>query len=154
MVYLRKMVDRYRNLMPIREKAVEIVREAGIPPKAKLAQAVAIGEWMRRNVYYVNEPEETFQTPLRTLRSGFGDCDDFTTLGASLCEGIGIPCQLVGIGVNAPGERLTHIFPRAIVRHGRRVLKVPLDATINYPMGTDPIRVAAARGDRVRVFAV
>jgi len=140
--YLRAVVNTYRNRLPIREKAVAIVRGAGVPPKAKLAQAVAIGRWAQQNLYYVNEPEETFQTPLRTIRSGFGDCDDFTTTIASLCEAIGIPTELVCVG---PWPALTHIFPRACIVAGSRIVRVPMDATLPMPIGFDPMVIARRR---------
>lgn len=156
--YLRALVNVYRNKLPIREKAVEIIRAAGIPPKARAAQAYAIGQWACDHLYYVNERDETFATPLRTIRSGFGDCDDFTSAIGALCEAIGIPTELVCMGVNS-WPRLVHIYPRALVPFGKRAMRLPLDATIappngTYRLGSDPVRIAKARGDSVhtRVF--
>ena len=37
--------------------------EAGCQPKDKLAHALAIGEWVQKNITYVNELPETFQSP-------------------------------------------------------------------------------------------
>ena len=158
-MFLRSIVRVYRGRLPIRQKAVEIVQEAGVPPKHKLAQALAIGTYCQETLYYVNEGIETFQTPIRTLRNGFGDCDDYTTLIASLCEAIGIPCRLEAIAVQRtpPGlgdlfrddsRALIHIFPVAVV-NGRRV---PLDGTLDLPIGTDPVRVIQRRGRYVRTF--
>lgn len=150
-LFLGQMVRAYRNRLPIRERAVAICREYDIPAKRKIAQAIGIGRWVQREIYYVNEGDETFQSPIRTLKSGFGDCDDFTTLIGALCESIGIPCQLVGMSVNSPG--LTHIFPRAVVATPLGPRYLPLDATLSQPAGSaDPIRIAVARGDRVRIF--
>jgi transglutaminase-like putative cysteine protease len=155
-IFLRNMVREYSGRLPIRELAVGILREEGIPPKRKIAQAVALGSWAQRSLYYVNEGIETFSTPIRTIRSGFGDCDDFTTTIGALCESIGIPVELVLMGVNVEPGRYTHIFPRAVVRApSGRIVRVPLDATLEAPIGfTDPIAVAVRRGASVRTLAV
>lgn len=169
--FLRKMVTAARQQLAIREKAVEIVQEAGVPPRRKTAQAFAIGRWAKDGgIYYVNEPVEIFQLPTRTIRSGIGDCDDFTTAIGSLCESIGIPTRLVAMSVRpmAPASfrswfaetfrtedrGLTHIYPEAWpVVMGRRV-RICLDATGDFPVGTDPIALALRRGRFVRTFAV
>jgi transglutaminase superfamily protein len=148
--WLRAMVDRYKGNSLIAEKARHIVfDESGCPAKDKMCQATAIGRWVQKNVIYVNEGVETFQSPVRTLTYRRGDCDDFATLIASLLESIGIPSQLVG--VEWAGS-MRHIFPRAII-NGKRV---PLDATLNEDVGlyTNPIDISIARGDHPKVLAL
>jgi transglutaminase-like putative cysteine protease len=140
--YLRALVKEYRNRWPIREKAINIVRQAGAAAKDKVAQALAIGQWAQREAYYVNEPEETYATPLRTLAIMGGDCDDLSTLVASLCESIGIPTHLVCVG---PWPELTHIYPEAVVQTARGVRLIPLDATLSAPIGTDPMSIVRRR---------
>jgi transglutaminase-like putative cysteine protease len=164
--FLRKLVTAYRSTHTISALARDIVfRQASCPPKKKGAHALAVAGWVQRNVTYVNEGEETFQTPLATLRFGYGDCDDLTTLIASLVESLGIPCELVALGW-AERERLfgrpvaagwanvlptatyRHIFPRAVISSAGQVLRVPLDATLDQPVEwrTDPVALAASRG--------
>jgi len=174
--WLRQMVDRYKGNQLIRHKAVDIVfRWAGCEPKQKLCHAIAIGRWVQKHIRYINEGVETFQSPVRTLTWRHGDCDDFTTLIASLLESIGIKSELVGLEWRG---MYRHIFPRAIVPLGRlgpirRVdftskllaacglplpspaARIPLDATLAAPVGTqNPIRTAILRGDKPRTLAL
>lgn len=165
-VFINELAKAYRSKVPIRQLAIEIVRAAGVPPKAKAAQAAAIGRWAQENLYYVNEPDETFATPLRILEDRFEDCDGFTLLIITLCQALGISTEAVAIGISPFASRnfigwflgffgtgLSHIFPRAIVPMGGRLRRLPLDATLSLPMGTDPVKIAGRRGN-VRVFAV
>jgi hypothetical protein len=167
--FLRGLVTGWRSKLAMREKAVQILQDAGIQPRRRVQQALAIGNWAKESIYYVNEPVEIFQTPARTIRSGIGDCDDFTVCIATLCESIGIPTRLVALSVR-PQPRgvlahigdaliredtaLTHIYPEALPMHEGRRVRVPLDATGDFPVGTDPIAYALRRGRRVRTFVV
>jgi len=153
--FLRAMVDRYRGHQLIREKAIDIVfREAKCPPKAKLCHAVAIARWVQKNITYVNEGVETFQSPVRTLTWRRGDCDDFATVEAALCESIGIPCELVGLHWRG---QFRHIFARAVIPvPGHGVRRIPLDATLNRDVRDlpNPIAISIRRGDNPSVFAL
>jgi len=139
---LRMMVDEYRGAYAIRSRARDIIfRQYCVPPREKEKQALALADWVQRNITYVEEKPEVFQTPLHTVATGYGDCDDFVTLIAALCESVGIDCELVGM--EWEGE-YRHIFPRAVIK-GRRV---PLDATL---LGSvydkrDPIDIALGWG--------
>lgn len=166
--FLRELVQAYRSLHTITALARDIVfRIYNCPPKRKLLHAVALADWVQKNITYVNEGEETFQTPLATLRFGYGDCDCMTTLLASLLEAVGIPCELVAVAwadpvrlfgrpVRGPWGRVfgassfRHIFPRAVVAAGGQTRRVPLDPTLDQPVGrlTNPVTLAAARGVR------
>jgi transglutaminase-like putative cysteine protease len=150
--FLREMVDEYRGHHAIRARARDIAfRQYLCPPKDQLAQALAIGSWVQRNITYVNELPEIFQTPTTTVSTGYGDCDDFTTLICSMLESIGIESELVGMEW---GGTFKHIFPRAVLPYANPPQRLALDATLPSPvsMRTDPIAVARARGNNVRVF--
>jgi transglutaminase-like putative cysteine protease len=101
-------------------------------------------------ITYVEEMPERFQTPTTTIAMGYGDCDDFTTLIASLLESIGIESELVGMQWSVPGEGkfYRHIFPRAVVTQGGRVYEIPLDATERQDIYElmNPVEVALALG--------
>jgi len=154
--FLRRMVTTYRGHHAIRELATDIVfRQARARPKDKLAHALAIGEWVQQHVTYVNEGEETFQTPIRTLANGYGDCDDHTTLIGSLLESIGIPSEVVGL--EHDGKGFFHVFPRAKVRAAGRLIALPLDSTLDFPIRrvTSPIALAQRRhGPRLRALVL
>lgn len=150
--FLRKMVDEYRTVAAIRARARDIVfRQYMSIPKDPLAHALAIGEWVQQNITYVNETPEVFQTPTHTVATGYGDCDDFTTLICALCESIGIETELVALEW---GGAFRHIFPRALIKRGGIVYRVPLDATLPYPvrLQTDPVQIALRRRYNLRVY--
>lgn len=142
--FLRRMIADYRGRPNIRALAMEIVQGAGVPMRDKKAQALAITNWVRREVYYVHELPERFATPDETLRAKSGDCDDFTTLICSLCESIGIPCMMVVMSVNG---RWSHIFPAARMPDGL----LPLDGTNRFGVDVNPIDHAKQRGKQVKV---
>jgi len=156
-VWLRGMVNQYRELYVIRARARDIAfRQRQCPPRDQTCQALALAGWVQDTITYVAEMPETFQTPTTTIAEGYGDCDDFSTTICALCESIGIVTELVGMEWGSGNDRFyRHIFPRALVTQGGRLYRVPLDATLTESLdGTqDPIRIALARGVRdLRIF--
>jgi transglutaminase-like putative cysteine protease len=151
-LFLRELVDTYRGHAGIRARARDIVfREYHCEPRNEIQYALAIGNWVQANITYVRELPEEFSTPVHTLLTRFGDCDDFACTTGTLCESIGIESELVGMAwetPTGPGGKMVmgfgHIFARAIV-HG---VRVPLDATLEFPIEdmTDPIAVGRERG--------
>jgi len=150
--YLRAVVDVYREREWLRRLALHIAFDVyKCERKDKAAQAVAIGQWVKDHVTYVEELPERFITPLRVLSAPHpaGDCDDFTVLIASLCESLGIRCALVAAAWKG-GYR--HIWPEA--HDGRKWVR--LDATMREPVGiANPYKVLIAlHGADARVLRV
>lgn len=85
---------------------------------------------------------ETLQSPAFTLRFGAGDCDDKSTLLASLAGAAGLsdaPMRFRVVAADARAPRsFSHVY--LVARHGLR--DVPLDATYSgTPMGWQvPVR--------------
>ncbi len=158
-VFLRQMVDEYRSNQLIRQKAQQIVFEIyKCKPRDRLSHCMAVARWVQEHITYVNEGEETFQTPVATLTQRYGDCDDFTTLIGSLLESIGIRCQVVALEWD--GE-FRHVFPRAVLDGlgpDGGPLFLPLDATLEGgPVGDplqNPIAILAGRGKVARQLAL
>lgn len=152
-VYMRRLIDAYRRSNVVRQLAARIIFDwAGLPAKARRDHALAIGRWVQQHVRYMNEGMETFQTPIRTLRNGFGDCDDHTILICALLEATGIPSKVCAMSW---GGAFRHVFPAAIlVNQGARTLEaLPLDSTLDYPAGTaDPLKISKRKGRKVRVL--
>lgn len=173
--YLRDMIDVYRGTYWARAKALEIINAAGCADRNHACMALAVGEWVQKNIRYVREFPERFQTPPRTVKDAAGDCDDFTTLIGSVLESIGVPIQVVGMKVAPPAsmdptiaERVRqwlgldlkwkHVYPRAIVEGpGGRLLMMNLDATLkNTPVRSfaNPITRALDRGMKVETLVL
>jgi transglutaminase-like putative cysteine protease len=150
--YLRAMVDASRERESMRRLAVHIAFDLyGCQRKEKTKQALALACWVQDHVTYVEELPERFYLPERLLAEAHpaGDCDDFTTLIASLCEAIGIPCRLVAASWRG-GYR--HIWPEAF--DGKRWLR--LDATMRERPGVaNPYKALVAKyGDDAWVLRV
>lgn len=95
----------------------------------------AVFQYVQQNIRYLQDINnvETIQTPEATLTLGQGDCDDFSTLLASMLESIGHPCRFTAVGFEVPGE-YDHVFIQTLI--GTRW--VALDATEPEPMGWTP----------------
>ncbi len=70
---LRKMVQRYSGDLGLKEFTLGVIHDAGARSRRELDQALAIGEWVQKNIFYVHEGRETFQRPATTLRLRAGD---------------------------------------------------------------------------------
>lgn len=127
---LRRMVNKASREPMIRGLAIRILRSYLVPAREFQQQAEAIQGWVQSNVLYVNEPGDMFVDPIRTLLWGGGDCDDHTTLTASLLESIRIPTKLAILQRNG---RSVHVFPKVGLppRNPRRW--IPVETT--YPVG-------------------
>lgn len=145
--FLRKMVSQFRMYPKIRDLAVSIIQADGVPQRDKREQALSLARWVRDNIYYVHELPERFQLPTETLRLKAGDCDDQTTLLASLLESIGIPSMLVCMEVNGGWA---HIFPAAVMQPGGRLLHLDTTAK-NGDLAQNPVRYAQQKGKSIRL---
>lgn len=155
---IRKIVTAGIANMAIRELAVSII-VPDVEMKNEYAQALAIGQWVQDNIYYVHEGVETFERPETTLRLKSGDCDAMTVLILSLCGAIGIRGKMCILKLNG---RYAHIFPVVFVKVPARAGKkaemhrLTLDATLDFPLDAlkNPIEMCQARGDKVEtIFA-
>lgn len=155
-LFLRQMAMVYRTNQLIREKAIDIVFNwAKCPAKNRFCQAVAIARWVQLNIRYVNEPVETFQSPVRTLTLRAGDCDDHAELVNTLLESIAIPSEFAALWW---AGQYRHIYPRALIPQGRGKppRRLHLDTTLKTDVRklVNPIAIAIQRGDNPRVLVL
>ena len=92
---LRQIVLQYGRDPRVAQLAVKICQKAGAKPREYRKQAQALLAWVQHNIYYVNEPGERLQSPLYTLKSGLGDCDELAILLCSLFECVRLPWKMV-----------------------------------------------------------
>jgi len=69
--------------------------------------AKAVEEKIRTLIKYVEEPDDIVRMAGRTLKIGFGDCDDFAVLIGSIWRALGF-WVCIGVGPN-------HVFPAVIL---------------------------------------
>jgi transglutaminase-like putative cysteine protease len=137
----------------VRQKAIDVLLAAGVPPKDYLGEIDALFRWVQRRIRYTKDPVrvETLHSARRMLELRAGDCDDLAILLGAMLESIGHPVRLVLTGPDPGRPRLfTHVYLEAH-HHGRWI---PLDATMPHPAGwAPPARVRAVvsigRGSRV-----
>ena len=82
----------------IRNLAVQIVRDAGVPERDKRGETIAVHEWVKKHLRYVKDPLwYEFVTYPETLafERNDGDCDDHVVLEAALLGALGIPTRFV-----------------------------------------------------------
>jgi transglutaminase-like putative cysteine protease len=121
----------------VRQKAIQIFREFGVPPKDRWGEVCALFHWVRDHIRYTRDifRVELLHTPRRMLELQAGDCDDMTILLGAMLVATGHPVRLalVGFRPNRP-HRYTHIYPE-VKAQGRWIA---LDATMNRPLGWMP----------------
>jgi len=95
--YMSKIARQKSKDKRVRQVVIQILNDAGTESHNHLDEAVAIGEWVKRNVRYMKDPheEELLTDPLLMLEAietgeARGDCDDMSLLTATLliCAGI------------------------------------------------------------------
>lgn len=160
--YLRQMVNESRCLYAIRARARDVVfRQYSCHPRDQVAHALAIGTWVQKNITYVEELPEVFQTPSATIAQGYGDCDDVVGVVCSLLEAVGIFSEVVGMEwtetdplTGIRDRSFHHIFGRALLPSSRGSVRIPLDTTLSSPISEqrDPIQIAICQGKDLRIY--
>ena len=77
----------------VRQRAIQIFRQAGAPPKDRWAEVCALFHWVRNNVRYTRDifRVELLHTARRMLELRAGDCDDMTILLGAMLVSTGHP---------------------------------------------------------------
>jgi hypothetical protein len=135
--YIQSMVRQGAKDFDVRQKAIDILMQSGVPPKDYLGEIKALFEWVQQNVRYTKDPYrvEVLHSARRMLELRAGDCDDMTILLASMLEAIGHPTRLVIIGPTPlQPDLFSHIYLEANCK-GRWI---SLDPTMPFPVGWAP----------------
>src|SRR5437899_8659145 len=121
----------------VRQKAIEIFRNAGVRPKDRFGEVCALYNWVKQNIRYTRDifRVELLHTARRMLELRAGDCDDMTILLGAMLKSTGHPVRLCLVGFQPKFAHVySHIYPEVSVR-GRWI---PVDATMHYPIGWAP----------------
>lgn len=134
---MSKLVKTYKSQQPIRELALFLRRD--VRPKDYVGELKKIHAFVRDEISYVKDIHgiETIHTPIQTLRLKAGDCDDKSTLVASLLESIGHPTRFVAVGFRK--NVLSHVMVQTkIADHW-----INVECTENVPIGWRPPNIKA-----------
>lgn len=132
---IKEMIKKYKTTPAIRVLIGKIL--VGIDGRDFKSVVDKITKFVKSKVRYqkdINEVE-TLQSPLRTIQLGFGDCDDFAILLATLFEAAGYSVKLVLVS-----NRLDKVFNHIFVR----VNGIDIDITENI-IGTFNLPITARK---------
>lgn len=115
---IRSLVDSAWKDSSVNRAAIDILRDAGVPPYADDAQkAAALYAWTQQNVYYISDPvnKEALRPAREILAMLAGDCDDLNAiLLPSLLGTVGVPSRLVTVSADGRDpESFSHIYCEA-----------------------------------------
>ena len=135
--YIAQLIREGAKDFCVRQRAIDILIRMRVRPKDYLGEIQTLFEWVKNNVRYTRDIHhvELLHSARRMLELRAGDCDDMTILLASMIKSIGHPVRLVLVGFNPRKKKLfSHIYLEALCKG----LWIPLDATMNRPMGWAP----------------
>jgi transglutaminase-like putative cysteine protease len=110
---MRRLALAAQTEWPLRRLVERICR--GLTPKAYLSELAALYYFVCRNVRYQRDPltVELVKTPMATLETGVGDCDDIATLLASMVLLCGSQARFVTVGFRRKWP-FTHVFAEGL----------------------------------------
>lgn len=129
---MSRLVKKYKRHPDIRERATSLIQH--VDQKDWSGEVRALHAFVRDSIRYTRDINqvETIQSPDVTLRLEHGDCDDKSTLLASLLEAVGHPTRFVAVGQQA--NHFSHVYVET--RIGPKW--VALETTENAPPGWRP----------------
>ena len=133
-----KLARQYRRDPGVMQLARRLVTH--LPQYDRAGEVKALHAFVRDSIRYTNDPQdvELLQTPRATLEMGTGDCDDKSTLLASLLASIGRRARFVAIGMRPLGNSYEHVLVE--VQNGKGWL--PLETIKPVEAGWYPKGVA------------
>lgn len=104
-----RLTKAYRHTLPIRDRAERLI--AALDQKDYWGELAAIHNFVRDGVRYTRDvfDVETLKTPIETLRSMQGDCDDKALLAGTLLQSIGFKVRYVAVGYGEP-DTFDHVY--------------------------------------------
>lgn len=120
-----------------------------VAPRDYGGEVRTLGEAVRSAVRYTGDitDVETIQSAVRTLELKIGDCDDMAILLGSLLQTVGYPAELKVVDLD--GRGWSHIYVMAGVPPEGPTEWIPLDPTVNQPLGWEVGDGSVARSKRI-----
>lgn len=127
--------------------ASDFLREYAVPARDNAALARAIQRYSQDHIRFMRERPERFASPMRTIEWGFGDCDDKSTLIATVLRSFRVPVRLVftrydALNKDGTRKKVSHVFPEAQVDGKWQAL----ESVHPWPMGKNPVTEAKLKG--------
>lgn len=141
---MRQLINEYKKQVEIIDTAIQVVFL--VPEKDEMSEIDALFNFVRDNIRYTRDVHgvETLANPAITLQRKVGDCDDKTTLFATLAEAIGYPTQLVMAGYYGSRD-FEHVYCRVLTSQGW----LDADTTEKFPLGFAPPGASVFFAERI-----
>jgi transglutaminase-like putative cysteine protease len=132
---MQGLVKAGRRDPTIRTTAAELLLVSGVPAKDFYGEAETIFNYVQSTIRYTQDVNdvETLHPAQWVLANGYGDCDDFSILIASMLESVGHKCRFMAISFEGP-EDFSHVLVQTKI--GDRWITV--DATEPEAFGWQP----------------
>ena len=121
----------------VRQKAIEIFRQAAARPKDRFGEVLSLFHWVRNNIRYTRDifRVELLHTARRMLELQAGDCDDMTILLGAMLVATGHPVRIALTGFN---QRRPHVYSHIYLEVNVNGKWIALDPTMDRPIGWAP----------------
>lgn len=113
-----------------------------VRPRDPEALVKMLQDYSVNYIKFFREDPERFQSPMRTVVWGLGDCDDKAIFIAAGTRTFRIPTRLQIIRMSIQGRRIGHVYPEVFI-DGEWI---PVESVRAYPWGHDPSMIAQKRG--------
>jgi len=113
-----KFARQYSKNLDIRNIVEETTR--GLEPGDYSSEILAIYYWVDKHIRYLRDIDdaEFLKTPLRTVQSGTGDCDDIATLLAAMLLSAGNTTRFAIVDLSPGGggsPNFSHVFTQVLL---------------------------------------
>ncbi len=129
---MSQLVREYKKSMAVRGATLRII--ADCPQKDYACEVRTLHAFVRDEIRYVNDIDgvETISTPDIVLEDRAGDCDDKSTLLATMLASIGHPTRFIAIGFQH--DVYSHVYVETKI--GNKW--IPLETTEPVEVGWEP----------------
>lgn len=141
---MRAMVQDWRVSPDMISQAISVIFHTG--EKDEIGEVDALFCFVRDAIRYTRDVHqvETLASPVMTLDRRVGDCDDKSTLFATLCEAVGYPTRFVMAGYHGARD-FEHVYVQVYTNRGW----IDADTTESEPLGFAPANPSAYYVERV-----
>ena len=114
LLLMRDVTRKAKRNVALRTLAGSLTKH--LTAKNWLAEITVLHAYVRDHIRYTRDINgiETIQTPDKTLELGYGDCDDKSTLLATLLEMIGHPARFVAVGFKL--GKYSHVYVETLYK--------------------------------------
>lgn len=155
--FMKKIAKEKCNHPLIRQTAIQIINKAKTESHNHLDEAVAIGEYVQRNMKYMKDPvdQELLQDPVMIVEDmergeARGDCDDMSLVIATLLLSLGIRPWFKVVRWKKASGHFNHIYVCVHeMNYGQKRQWLPIDAIVkDKPIGYE---LSSVSSDKIPV---